>query len=328
MTDRFEIAEAVSPEHRQVAYSIRFRSYRAIGEIDDGPEPFLSDPYDGEDHYKVFLLHRNGSPVATIRVGIYAQDYLWKRLACFRSFPAELSPYIGSGQPLVEAGRMAIVPELRSTDFSLVSMLFECVHRQAEGLRARWILLRARREHVGFWHRIERTGALGGEGGFAAEVAISPADRRSGEGTRCTRPLHRAELSSRQDRGEGIEIRRRGGQGCRGFLRSEPLPGPHQRFSAAAKPAAATAVSPRTGDPRPRDEPRDPNQERGGHAEGHRRREERGERLEERADGPADDRQDGDHTGGVAGDDEPHRHRTPTEGPDRVHDEQKEPRDK
>jgi hypothetical protein len=154
MTDRCDIVEAVSPEQRQVAYSIRFRSYRAIGEIDDCPEPFLSDPYDHEDHYKVFVVNRNDSPAATVRVGVYTLDFGWKPLACFGSFAGELSSYIGCGQPLVEAGRLAIAPELRSTDFSLVSLLFERVHGEAERRGAKWVLMRARKGHVGFWRRL------------------------------------------------------------------------------------------------------------------------------------------------------------------------------
>ncbi|PHN05990.1 N-acyl amino acid synthase FeeM domain-containing protein [Flavilitoribacter nigricans] len=150
----FTLEVCLSPESRQLAFQIRYRSYLQAGMIPVNEEGMLYDDYDFAPNVRIFLVWNAGKPVATIRSCVYSEAYNWLPTEGVHFFEKELTAKLGEKVPLLESNRFAIDPDFQGRHSIFAQFLLFRAHGLNSAFhQCEYIITSVQSNHIAFYQR-------------------------------------------------------------------------------------------------------------------------------------------------------------------------------
>jgi hypothetical protein len=150
----YAVRLCVTEQHRRQAYELRYRAYRSIEAIDEGPVEQFSDPFDGRLS-RVHLLELSGRPIGSIRCSIHHPNdgITYPNLQTAQAYSKEIQAHCGTKVTIVESSRFVIDPDHDSNGLLVQSLLFRMICLNAVSQSARFLVTAVRPKHVSFYKR-------------------------------------------------------------------------------------------------------------------------------------------------------------------------------
>lgn len=107
-----ELILASTPDEKNSAYRLRYKSYLSVNAIQENHTQTFSDIYDEQHNTFTFLLkEHNADPVASIRACVQNSKNLDNAVPAWNIFQDELIEFVGDNFSLVESNRFVTEPD-------------------------------------------------------------------------------------------------------------------------------------------------------------------------------------------------------------------------
>ena len=139
----------------RMAYSIRYRAYRAADWLDACEDELFSDPFDALPNARTYLLLKGNDPVGTMRANVWTGEAGWDDVPCLHVYGSSLLEHTQKGRErFVELSRLALVPELKAGAREAQLALFSNAAHAADVFGCRYMVAAVRSSHAAFYERV------------------------------------------------------------------------------------------------------------------------------------------------------------------------------
>ncbi|WP_087019715.1 N-acyl amino acid synthase FeeM domain-containing protein [Thaumasiovibrio subtropicus] len=110
-------------EEKITAYNIRYQAYTHVGFNPTDTHGLFTDPHDEAPNNFTFLLKDNGKPIGTTRLSIVHRPFGWIDVPSRAGFEDEFLALEQEYDAIIEAGRLAVLPDLRGSTPTVIEAL-------------------------------------------------------------------------------------------------------------------------------------------------------------------------------------------------------------
>lgn len=131
---------------------IRYAAYSGVGAIPLASTKEFLDEYDDAPNVTSYLLRKDGSDIASIRVNVYGAEYQWQETTAFEVYRTEILAHCGR-TTIVESNRFVVAPEHQNKGLAPLNALFRAITLAIMKFDAEWVITAVRPEHALFYRR-------------------------------------------------------------------------------------------------------------------------------------------------------------------------------
>lgn len=152
--DGYTAEICIEPESLNLAYHLRYQAYRQAEAISANAAETCTDPFDGQQNARTFLIWYQNKAVASVRSLTWSADYDWVPTPSINIFRLEVEQFLGLSSPILESNRYVTAPEFTGRKSLTAQMLlFRIQTLGALVDQCAYVITAVRPRHVKFYER-------------------------------------------------------------------------------------------------------------------------------------------------------------------------------